>query len=270
MVKIFLFTLAFLCGITAFSKSEKIKLHNKVSEFSHDTLLVGSFLNTNRTYSVSIFSNLWSAISFFRNSKDTIFMIGIIDSVKNQRIILHRNKGTLFTLYGNSFRLIDLDIENRILEIEQIGKKIKTNHFDLTDSFPNLSQTLQIEGDFKEVLGDIKSKKYDHYYLNFWATYCVPCIKHFSELPKFASYNTKVINVCAGVSDTLARRIITTKKPVGFNFYCEEEFVHDLNFEGGFPSGALYDRNGKLEYFYTAGVGDEVFKKLEEEKTNGK
>ncbi len=245
-----------------------IALKRVVEPVLNDTLLVGNFKMDGIDFKISVWNNRFSPI--FKVVEDSNFTINICDTLRNEVMSFYEQKNLNFSLFNNSFRIKNLDVKNQIFSFEKLPQKIITEH-ELNNDFPNLNTCLKINGSADDIKKMIHEKKYNHYFLNLWTTFCIPCIKHFKQLSKFDSYNTFVINVCGGGADSAAINLIhRLHQPQGFNFYCELDVYRTLNLERGFPACALFDENGKLEYFYTAQNMDDVFKKLEADKKNGK
>ena len=89
--------------------------------------------------------------------------------------------------------------------------------------------------------------------LNFWATWCAPCIKEMPELDRFrTAYAVKGWEVVGLAVDSLAPvREFLQRVPVGFPIgiagFAGTELSKQLgNTGGGLPFTVLFDRRGRL------------------------
>lgn len=93
--------------------------------------------------------------------------------------------------------------------------------------------------------------------INFWATWCKPCVKEFPELVKlYKDYKDKdfrLVFISADVPEEIESKVVPFLKSqnvdfVSFynNFDKPEELINyiDKNWEGAIPSTYIYDREG--------------------------
>jgi thiol-disulfide isomerase/thioredoxin len=95
--------------------------------------------------------------------------------------------------------------------------------------------------------------------INFWATWCKPCVKEFPELVKlyndYKDKNFRLIFISADVPEEIENKVTPFLKSqnVEFityynNFDKPEELINyiDKNWEGAIPSTYIYDKDGNL------------------------
>lgn len=95
--------------------------------------------------------------------------------------------------------------------------------------------------------------------INFWATWCVPCVKEFPELVKlyndYKDKDFKLVFISTDVPEDINTKVIPFLKTnnVDFvsyynNFSKPEELIDniDKNWEGAIPSTYIYDKDGKV------------------------
>ena len=95
--------------------------------------------------------------------------------------------------------------------------------------------------------------------INFWATWCKPCVHEFPDLVKlYNDYKDKgfvIVFISVDVPDDVDSKVIPFLKNqnVDFttyynNFDKPEELINyiDKKWEGAIPSTYIYDKNGKL------------------------
>ncbi len=113
--------------------------------------------------------------------------------------------------------------------------------------------------------------------VNFWATWCKPCVKEFPELMKlYTNYKEKgfelVFISLDDITDIDSKlKPFLTKAGVDFLTYYstfkkpEElmEFV-DKNWQGAIPSTYIYDKEGKLK---SSILGNRTYEQFEKEIT---
>lgn len=95
--------------------------------------------------------------------------------------------------------------------------------------------------------------------INFWATWCKPCVMEFPELLKlyndYKDKNFQLIFISADVPEEIESKVTPFLKSqkVDFityynNFEKPEELINyiDKNWEGAIPSTYIYDKDGNL------------------------
>ncbi len=96
--------------------------------------------------------------------------------------------------------------------------------------------------------------------LNFWATWCKPCIKEFPELVKlYNNYKDKgftIVFISADVPEEIKTKVVPFLKTQGVDFLTyyngfdnPEDLINfiDKNWQGAIPSTYIYDKDGKME-----------------------
>lgn len=111
--------------------------------------------------------------------------------------------------------------------------------------------------------------------INFWATWCKPCVKEFPELVKlYANYKDKgfeLVFISVDVPEDVDTKVVPFLKKEGVDFVSyynkfdkPEELINyiDKNWEGAIPSTYIYDKEGKI----TANIlGSRSYEEFEKE-----
>jgi thiol-disulfide isomerase/thioredoxin len=113
--------------------------------------------------------------------------------------------------------------------------------------------------------------------INFWATWCKPCVKEFPELVKlYNNYKDKgfeLIFISVDVPEDIESKVIPFLKKQGVDFVSyynkfdkPEELINyiDKNWEGAIPSTYIYDKEGNLT---THILGSKSYEEFEKEIT---
>lgn len=100
--------------------------------------------------------------------------------------------------------------------------------------------------------------------LNFWATWCAPCVAEFPDLVRlrdsYIDRNVDVLLVCANdpTEDGAKVREFLASQHVSFKTFMkqsgdDEAFINAVNrnWSGALPATFLFDRNGKVVYSLT-------------------
>jgi thiol-disulfide isomerase/thioredoxin len=128
--------------------------------------------------------------------------------------------------------------------------------FGVSSLFAQEVEPLSNVKDIEQVLNSNKGKVV---LLNFWATWCKPCVKEFPELIKlYNDYKDKgfeIVFISTDVPDDVEAKVIPFLKKQGVefttyynNFNDPAELINfvDKNWEGAIPSTYIYDKKGKL------------------------
>lgn len=110
--------------------------------------------------------------------------------------------------------------------------------------------------------------------INFWATWCKPCVKEFPELVKlYNNYKDKGFNlifISVDVPEDVESKVIPFLKKQGVDFVSyynkfdkPEELINyiDKDWEGAIPSTYIYDKEGKLTTHILGSKSYEEFEK---------
>ena len=125
--------------------------------------------------------------------------------------------------------------------------------------------------DVKAIFESVKGKVV---LINFWATWCKPCVKEFPDLVKLQKeYNDsgfELVFISLDVPEDLNSKLkpFLTKQGVDFTTYYSTfvkpedlmEFV-DKNWNGAIPSTYIYDKEGNLSKSFLGGKSYEEFEK---------
>lgn len=110
--------------------------------------------------------------------------------------------------------------------------------------------------------------------VNFWATWCKPCVKEFPELVKlYNNYKDRgldIVFISVDVPEDVDPKVIPflKKQEVDFVSYLNkfdkpEDLINyiDKNWEGAIPSTYIYDKEGKLTSHILGSRSYEEFEK---------
>ncbi len=139
------------------------------------------------------------------------------------------------------------------------------------------SQEVRPIGTIEEIEQIMDSHKGKVLLINFWATWCKPCVKEFPELIKlYNNYKEKgfeLVFISVDVPEDIEEKVIPflKKQNVDFVTYYNkfdkpEELINfiDKNWEGAIPSTYIYDKEGKQ----TADIlGSRSYEEFEQEIT---
>lgn len=113
--------------------------------------------------------------------------------------------------------------------------------------------------------------------LNFWATWCKPCVKEFPELVKlYNSYKDKgfsIVFISADVPEEIKSKVIPFLNAQGVDFQTyyigfdkPEDLINyiDKDWQGAIPSTYIYDKDGKMQ---TSILGSKSYGDFESEIT---
>lgn len=109
-------------------------------------------------------------------------------------------------------------------------------------------------GDERDSIVSIRDFSNKVIYVNFWATWCGPCIKNVPELNKvidqYAADNRIVfVNVCLGSEKDQWKRSMDKTGIKGINLFAEKNWTAKLMAEfsmQGFPTYVLLDKDNRL------------------------
>lgn len=111
--------------------------------------------------------------------------------------------------------------------------------------------------------------------VNFWATWCTPCVKEFPDLVKlyknYKKKDFKVIFISVDLAEDIEGKVkpFLKKKDVNFtsyynNFENVEELINyfDKNWEGNIPATYIFNKDGELSGSL---IGNRDYKEFEKE-----
>ena len=126
--------------------------------------------------------------------------------------------------------------------------------------------------EFKTIMDSSKGKVT---LVNFWATWCPPCVKEFPELVKlYKNYKDKDFNlifVSLDENSDVSSKLIPFLKKQGVDFTSyhadfkkPEELIDfvDKSWQGEIPYTKIYDKEGKLSATF---LGNKTYEQFEEE-----
>ena len=98
-------------------------------------------------------------------------------------------------------------------------------------------------------LSSFKNKKY--VMLDFWATWCVPCIKampFLSDLREKYSEQLEIISIAYPTNISLVKDQIAKQKMIWTNIYNDISLINSYGGMGAIPKLILIDKSGKIVY----------------------
>jgi thiol-disulfide isomerase/thioredoxin len=118
------------------------------------------------------------------------------------------------------------------------------------------------------------SKKGKVLLINFWATWCKPCVKEFPDLVKlYNNYKDKgfeIVFVSVDVPEDIEPKVIPFLRKQGVDFLTyynkfdrPEDLINyiDKNWEGAIPSTYIYDKDGNMTASILGSRNYETFEK---------
>lgn len=141
---------------------------------------------------------------------------------------------------------------------------------------------LKVENINKEKLEDlIQNRNGKALFLNFWATWCPPCVEEYPEIVKLAgeykNNNIEFIGVSIDYPDEVESKIepFLKKQNVNFKNYVngfskDEELINLISskWSGAIPLTLIYNQNGKMEAYMFGGRNYGEFKEKIDEVLN--
>ena len=127
-------------------------------------------------------------------------------------------------------------------------KELFLNVNDIASDF-----TVQMVDGAEITLSDLKGKVV---FLNYWATWCAPCLMEFAEIPpkilqKYSKNDLVFIPIAIGEKKDKARKKILKMAKYGVNFNVgvdPTKEIWDQYATGAIPKSFLIDKNGIIKY----------------------
>lgn len=144
----------------------------------------------------------------------------------------------------------------------------------LSGIYKTQSQTLTPLNSIKDIEALKESEKGKVLLINFWATWCKPCVAEFPDLVKlYKDYKDKgfeLVFISLDMTDDVQTKVVPFLDQHGVdfttyynNFDKPEELINyiDKNWEGAIPATYIYDKSGNLTANSIGRKGYEYFEK---------
>lgn len=157
--------------------------------------------------------------------------------------------------------------KNNAVETQEENKEVKLSINDLAPDF-----TVKMINGSETTLSELKGKVI---LLNFWATWCAPCLKEFAEIPQkilepFKNNQFAFIPISIGESKMKVQRKMTKMKKYGVDFNVgidPKEKIWNQYAAGAIPKNFLIDKSGNVKYISVGYSEKNVDKLVTEIKT---
>ena len=218
----------------------------------YDTLLQRDKVNDSILFQYTI-DNI-NGVKGYLNKNLSFFLASKISALLATKIMLKQDNLNLYTSKIDALiaslkpQFSDIVIYNQLIDYrnEQVSEIEKATKLVKGNKAPSFYLMSNEEGFVK--LTDFKGK---YVILNFWATWCAPCIKSIEEknalFQKYSPKGCALINICLDSDKANWKKIIKDKNFQGTQLICMGNWKNVLsnNYNiNGIPHYALIDKNG--------------------------
>lgn len=212
--------------------------------FNHPTHYTADLKVDEQTYELKI--NRQNFL-FFRPEETTSEMMVLTDSIVGKLIEPGAgiSDGQYFSIGSNSFQYLGMDVRRNVVKVKRAGEineDLQSAQVGLT--LPQFSGVDFMTGQ-QISTSEFKGK---YIYIDFWATWCGPCIKEFPRLKQLDGLYSKdkfeIIGI-VGASEEDAIRKVIQKRGLSWKQIHSDEIV-DLYQVKVYPTTFLISPDGKI------------------------
>ncbi len=179
---------------------------------------------------------------FVINASDAEYMCWNTDNCSATNTIRSKN---MIRYFDNSFLIKEIDKEGNYLILEQLPNNTQKPDAFITDSLLNTNVTLAT-GEKTNLYNLIDDKK-EFVFINFWASWCSPCLEEIPDLQEMIKDNrVQIINFCNERNFDDAKKIMEDKQNWGIQCIATPSITKFFN-QNGYPYGVLFHNKKLLE-----------------------
>ncbi len=173
------------------------------------------------------------------------------------------NELDMVNLNGNNFYIEPINFSDRILKLKYKGN---SKSIGLHKGFYIENYSLKLMDGDKKNISDLLQRK-EYLVLDFWGTWCSPCIKLIPEVKKITTNykNVQVLGIALDSREELVKNFINKNKISYPNHFISYEDANDENSVinkqriSNYPYYMLIDKNRKIIY---RGVGEQALNEI--------
>jgi thiol-disulfide isomerase/thioredoxin len=134
--------------------------------------------------------------------------------------------------------------EVKIKTLETLPAKINITFY---QTLPFDMKLKMISSSEEKTFRQLIDPKAKYIYLNYWSTYCSPCIEEIPLINEFSDKGFAIVNICESTMYKAATKYINQYGFKGEHVYINPSVEKDLQLTtSGFPNGILYNQQGEI------------------------